>query len=324
MPVRRLQGRDGWVPQAAILVSTLLWGTLWIPVRRLQEAVSIGAWVTTLAFLAPLLVLLPVAVGRGRRVAGSLRRLGLPGLCLALGIALYAEGIVRGQVARVVLLFYLTPVWSTLLARAFLGVPITGRRFGTIVLGFAGMLVIFGGGVSPDTGAAVGEAMGLAGGVAWALAMLGLHRSEPSPVFEAVFVHFLFLGPVFFLVTLVPGGGATAGPDLELPGLALAWLLALGLLWMLPVVWLTVYGASAVEPGPAHRRADRSPGAGGCGARPGRDRRRDPRTAPPYERRAMKRPWATLPAWASSWRNAISPASAPITSASKPTIFMAS
>jgi drug/metabolite transporter (DMT)-like permease len=111
------------------------------------------------------------------------------------------------------------------------------------------MLVIFGGGVSPDTGAAVGEAMGLAGGVAWALAMLGLHRSEPSPVFEAVFVHFLFLGPVFFLVTLVPGGGATAGPDLELPGLALAWLLALGLLWMLPVVWLTVYGASAVEPG---------------------------------------------------------------------------
>jgi drug/metabolite transporter (DMT)-like permease len=249
MPVRGLQERDGWAPQAAILVSTLLWGTLWIPVRRLQEAGSSGAWVTTLAFLAPLLVLLPVAVGRGRRVAGSLRGLGLPGLWLALGIALYAEGIVRGQVARVVLLFYLTPVWSTLLARAFLGVPITGRRFGTIVLGFAGMLVIFGGGVSPDTGAAVGEAMGLAGGVAWALAMLGLHRSEPSPVFEAVFVHFLFLGPVFFLVTLVPGGGATAGPDLELPGLALAWLLALGLLWMLPVVWLTVYGASAVEPG---------------------------------------------------------------------------
>jgi hypothetical protein len=57
---------------------------------------------------------------------------------MAACIALYAEALLRGSVARVILLFYLTPVWSTLLAWVFLGARITGVRIVTVALGLAG------------------------------------------------------------------------------------------------------------------------------------------------------------------------------------------
>ena len=240
--------RSDLAPQLAVLVSTLLWGTLWIPVRSMNQGGAAGAWITTLGFLIPLAVLLPVALARRRRTLAGLRQLRFAGLWLALGIALYTEGLVRGQIARVILLFYLTPMWGTLLARIFLGEPITGRRLATIVLGFAGMLVIFGADLGPSR-SATADWMGLAAGFSWAVAMVAFNRGASVPLFERVFVHFVFLAPVFFLVTLVPGDAGNAGIALQ-PGLRfLPWLLAFSLLWMLPVIGLTVFGASHLDPG---------------------------------------------------------------------------
>jgi len=244
-----LHRRPNLAAQLAILVSTVLWGTLWIPVRKMHEADSSGAWITTLGFLIPLAVLLPVALARWRSTLVGLRELRFAGFWLALGIALYTEGVVRGQIARVILLFYLTPVWGTLLARIFLREPITGRRLATIVAGFSGMLVIFGIDDGIPSPRSAGDWMGLAAGFAWAVAMVAFHREAPRPLFERAFVQFLFLGPVFFLVTLLPGDGGSASVALHLPAGSTAWLLAFALLWMLPVIWLTVYAAGAVDPG---------------------------------------------------------------------------
>jgi hypothetical protein len=109
------------VPSLAILASTLLWGTLWIPLRALHHAGLGGAWATTTGFTIPLLCLLPGAFLRRQRIVAGGRSLLGTGLLAALGIALYAQGLLRGEVARVILLFYLMPVWSTLLAWWILG-----------------------------------------------------------------------------------------------------------------------------------------------------------------------------------------------------------
>jgi drug/metabolite transporter (DMT)-like permease len=170
-------------------------------------------------------------------------------LCLALSIALYAEGVVRGQVARVLLLFYLTPVWSTLLGRFLLGEPITGRRIGTIVLGFAGLLVIFGVEAGVPAPEGLGDWMGLTAGVVWALAMVHLNRTAERPLFDRVFVQFLFLGPIFFLVASIAGGKPQLGPGADALFDSAPWLLAFSLVWMLPVMWLTIVGASRLDPG---------------------------------------------------------------------------
>jgi drug/metabolite transporter (DMT)-like permease len=233
----------------AILCSALLWGTLWIPLRALRATGLSDASTTALGFLLPLILLIPFAPGRWRRILSGGWLLGLSGFCLALSIALYAEGLVHGQVARVLLLFYLTPVWSTLLGKWILGEAITGRRIGTIVLGFSGLAVIFGVDVGVPAPEGVGDWMGLTSGIVWALAMVHMNRTVERPLFDRVFVQFLFLGPIFFLVAWVTGGIHHVGLSAEALVDSAPWLLALSLVWMLPVIWLTVVGAGRLDPG---------------------------------------------------------------------------
>jgi drug/metabolite transporter (DMT)-like permease len=111
------------------------------------------------------------------------------------------------------------------------------------------MLVIFGVGAGIPFPRAAADWMGLAAGFAWAVALVGFNRGASRPLFDRMFVPFVFLGPVFFLVTLIPGTDGTASLGFHRDARSVPWLLGFALLWMLPVVWLTIFGASYVDPG---------------------------------------------------------------------------
>jgi drug/metabolite transporter (DMT)-like permease len=233
----------------AILASTVLWGTLWIPLRQLDAVGLNGAWATTGGFALPLLVLLPLGVSRRRGIAAGGRPLVAAGFLLAVSVALYAEALLRGHVGRVILLFYLTPVWSTLLARLFLRNPITGRRVVTIALGLAGMFVVFGAGAGFPLPRSVAEGMGLLSGFLWGSAMVSLRTVDNASDLEKTIVPFFFLAAVFFLFTLIPGGRHWAIPTAAAVADSAHWLLALGFVWMPFVFALTIYGGSRIDPG---------------------------------------------------------------------------
>jgi drug/metabolite transporter (DMT)-like permease len=241
--------RSTLAPSLAILWSALLWGTLWIPLRRIDEAGASGAAAITAGFLLPLVLLLPFALTRWRRILKGGWALGMAGFLLALSIALYSEGLLRGTVARVLLSFYLTPVWSTLFERLLLGEPIAGRRVVTIILGLAGMAVIFGGEAGVPLPRASAEWMGLTAGITWGLAMVFVKRTGSRPIFDRVFAHFVFLGPVFLLATSISGGGSAFLLEIRALVDSASWLMAFAVLWMLPVIWLTIFGASHLGPG---------------------------------------------------------------------------
>jgi len=239
----------GLAPKAAILLSTVFWGTLWIPLRHLGDAQSGSTSLTAAGFLIPLLAMLPFGVLRWRSIVAGGWPLVLAGFVMADSVALYAEALRRGEVARVILLFYLAPVWSTLLAWKISGGAVSSSRLVTIALGLAGMLIVFGGreGTGPGAG---GDAMALLAGMLCACSLLQLRSLDPDiPEFDKVFVQFLFLGAMFCGFSLVPGGPAWALPSaVELADRA-GWLLALGLIWMPVVLWLTIFGASRLESG---------------------------------------------------------------------------
>lgn len=236
-------------PDAVILASTLLWGTFWIPLRMLESSGLAGGAATTVSLFLGAALLLPLALWRSR----ALFRLGragvMAGFLLALALALYAEGLLRGQVARVTLLFYLTPVWSVLLGRLLLAEPITRRRIATILLGLCGMAVVFGADAGLPLPRGLGDWMGLISGMAWAFCAVALHRTVQKGVFDRVFLCFLFLGPLFFLLTLLPGSRAAMAVDFGLAAPSLLWLAAFAGAWLIPVAAMTVYGASRIDPG---------------------------------------------------------------------------
>lgn len=128
-------------PVLALTLNAFVWGTSWWPFRRLESHGLHPLWATTMIYL--LAVVLIVAT-RPRAVGQLLRTPALWVLVLAAGTtnAAFNWGVVIGDVVRVVLLFYLMPVWAVLLARGLLGEPLTRATALRVVLALAGAAVV--------------------------------------------------------------------------------------------------------------------------------------------------------------------------------------
>ena len=107
----------------ALLLNAFTWGLSWWPLRRLQAAGVHPLWATVLVYVVALAVLLAWRPGA---LAHALRAPSLWWLVLASGAtnAAFNWGMAIGDVVRVVLLFYLMPLWAVLLAR----LPVRGWR----------------------------------------------------------------------------------------------------------------------------------------------------------------------------------------------------
>lgn len=233
----------------AILATTILWGTFWIPLRQLDALGNGSIFFTGAGMTLPLLILLPWLIKRRHRIAA----VGLPILLLGISFAVagsfYAEGALRGNVARVILLFYLTPVWSTLLARWMLNEPITHRRLITLALGLTGMYIILRVESWLPVPQDAAEWFGLIAGISWGFAMVFTQRCKSVAIIDLTAVIMLCYAVVFLSLSLLPGGREWSFDSSLLSGYAIVWILALALIWNIPATGLTLYGAVVIEPG---------------------------------------------------------------------------
>jgi len=131
-------------PEIAIVVSGALWGLYWIPVRYL-EARSVGVvWLTLGIFVASLALLVPILIRwPGARAAFTPRMLAT-GFLTGGGFILYSISIALTEVVNAILLFYLSPVWATMLGRFVLAEHFTGARLVALALGLGGLWVVLG------------------------------------------------------------------------------------------------------------------------------------------------------------------------------------
>ena len=193
-----------------VAAAGLLWGLYWLPVRALDGLGLPGAWGTVAITLAATLLLAPLAVARRRDLAAT----PLPALlAIATGgaaFALYSMSLVYGRVAIVILLYFLTPVWSTLIGRYVMGWPATPLRVAAILLGLAGLGIMLGADGTVPRPQGIGEWMALVAGLLWSIGTTGMRTTStlaPGPsafVFAAgAAVTALVLAP---LLAPLPGG----------------------------------------------------------------------------------------------------------------------
>jgi drug/metabolite transporter (DMT)-like permease len=93
--------------------------------------------------------------------------------------ALYSIGFVYGRVALVILLFFLTPVWSTLIARYVMGWHTPLLRVAAIGIGLAGLGLMLSAGGGAPVPSSLGEWFGLIAGLLWAVTTTVL-RARPA------------------------------------------------------------------------------------------------------------------------------------------------
>jgi drug/metabolite transporter (DMT)-like permease len=170
-------------PLSLILAATI-WGLVWYPYRLLEQVGLSGSVSSLLTYLAGL-PLLWLIVSRARtRVAARDER----GLLLALALAAgwtnlaYVLAVIHGEVMRVMLLFYLAPLWTVFFARLMLGEKAGRAAYLVIALSVAGAYVMLagGGGLPMPTNPA--EWLGLSAGIGFALTNVLTRKIRAAPI----------------------------------------------------------------------------------------------------------------------------------------------
>ncbi|BET27414.1 EamA-like transporter family protein [Limnobacter thiooxidans] len=170
------------LPHLALVLNALVWGLSWWPLRELQAEGLHPLWSSSATYLLGAIVLL---CAMPQVLAEFLKYKPLWLLALAAGTTMvgFNWGVSIGEVIRVVLLFYLMPIWSVLLARVVLNEAITLSAMLRVGLAFAGAVLVLSpeGALGFPVPSNMAEWLGLMGGAAFALNNILLrHQAERS------------------------------------------------------------------------------------------------------------------------------------------------
>ena len=235
-------------PALALTFNAFVWGVCWWPFRQLEAAGLHPLWATTLFYLLAVAV---IGVARPRAWLELATQPTLWVILLAAGTtnAAFNWAVTVGDVVRVVLLFYLMPLWAVLLARVLLGERMTPGALLRVALALGGAAIILwpaGGGVPlPRT---LAEALGVVGGFSFALNNVMLRREAARS--EGARALAMFAGGALVAGTLalaLSGRGVVPTPPDATAPLAAA-VLGLGVLFLAGNLALQ-YGATRL---PAH------------------------------------------------------------------------
>ena len=217
-------------PAAALVFNALIWGCSWWAFRRLEANGLHPLWATVLIYGFAVLVITAARPAAWRELFSHPM---LWVLVLASGTtnAAFNWAVTTGDVVRVVLLFYLMPLWAVLLARLLLRERLTRSALMRTALALAGAMVI----LWPTDGGwplhrNLPEALGVLGGFSFALNNVMLRREVASS--EGARALAMFVGGTLvagLLATLLaPSGGVPSMPAVA-PGWIAGMLVLAGL-----------------------------------------------------------------------------------------------
>lgn len=126
----------------SLLYSAFIWGLIWYPYRLLAEQGVNGIQAGLITYGLALVIAMLLSLRCWRTLLTMPR--GMLPLALTAGwtnIA-YIIAVLEGEVVRVMLLFYLSPVWVLFLAHFWLKEPTTLKRLLAIVLALSGAFIM--------------------------------------------------------------------------------------------------------------------------------------------------------------------------------------
>jgi drug/metabolite transporter (DMT)-like permease len=168
---------------SGLLGGAMVWGLIWYPYRILQGEGVPGDLASLLTYSIALLfgLMLLGPVWRELRLAGWW------GAALMLSAGWtnfgYVLAILGGEVMRVLLLFYLAPLWTVIFAYVLLGEKLGHHGYAIVALSFCGALIML---WRPDIGLPLpqnrAEWIGLTAGMGFALQNVLVRRTQQLSV----------------------------------------------------------------------------------------------------------------------------------------------
>ena len=221
-----MSSKQNVLPIAGILSGALVWGLIWYPYRALQETGVTGPLATLITYALALLCsafMLP-------RVWRELPKAGwwAIGLVFSAGWANlgYVLAMLHGEVMRVLLLFYLAPLWTILFSYWLMGERLNRYGYLVMALSLSGAAIML---WEPQRGLPLpqnlSEWIGLSAGMSFALSNVvsrrAAHMSVEAKSCSVLLGTVLLTAPLFWW----QGGGQVQLPEMDVQ----TWLI-LGLL----------------------------------------------------------------------------------------------
>ena len=227
-----------------LFVSSIGWGLTWLPIKYLNELGLDSTHLILIAFSSGAIVLLPWLIKQFNCWKASL------GLMLAIGLAggianaSFQTAIAHGDVIRVMILFYMLPVWSVIGGRIFLQEKIDVMRITAVVLCLSGAALILDVMNASWSGLSWIDLLALASGLGLASTNILFRFTQHIPVMSKVAV--MFVGCVFLMsVSLL-----AYPPVMELPSnQAVPYAMLYGALWLVLITTGTQWGVTQIEAG---------------------------------------------------------------------------
>jgi drug/metabolite transporter (DMT)-like permease len=249
------------LPALALMFNAFAWGVSWWPFRELQARGLHPLWATVIIYA---LAVVGISLWRPQSWRELARAPALWVVLLASGTtnATFNWAVTIGDVVRVVLLFYLMPLWAVLLARALLGEPLRLLALVRVLIALTGAAIVLwpvdAGGAAHAAGAtprggwpmprSLAEWLGVVGGFCFALNNVMLRREADRP--EAARALAMFVGGCAVSAVVALGLGAQGSVPWP-PAAATGWIAGTALLALFFVAsnLALQYGASRL---PAH------------------------------------------------------------------------
>lgn len=230
---------------AAVILSAALWGLFWVPLRSFEASGVDGEWALFLLYFPGFVLLFGIVAWDFRRQRPHLKAALLVGFFVGLALACFGVGILHTTVVRSTLLFYLTPIWGTLIGVLWLGERFSWKRWVAIGLGTAGLLAL----ISGKSGGAqmTGDLLSLLAGVFWAIGSAIIKKSGQIPIAGMSMVQFFWAAVLSLLI------GSLLSPlsplDLGDFRVAAVAMLLVSLVLVVPAVFMLFWASQHLYPG---------------------------------------------------------------------------
>ncbi len=131
-----------FIASACLLLAATLWGVFWYPLRWLESLGVDGLWSTVLIYIGTSVFFIPTFKRSLREILSAPKLMFLLALFAGWTNIAFFLAVIDGEVVRVLLLFYMSPVWAIVLAYFILAERLTLNNLAALVVALIGMIIM--------------------------------------------------------------------------------------------------------------------------------------------------------------------------------------
>ena len=132
-----------WLPIFSLLFGAFVWGIIWYPYRLMANAGVSGIYSSFYVFILTIAIALPYFFIAKKKVPIWSKDFWLLALVAGYTNISYVLAVIDGEVVRVMLLFYLSPVWTIFLAHFMLNEDTQKRHYIAVFISLIGAFIMF-------------------------------------------------------------------------------------------------------------------------------------------------------------------------------------